>query len=117
MPCVEVRETVAMPPFVRRRVASRRRCATWIEPRFSGVAHRSPARFAALRPLRRENGGTPVPLADRFENRMRRVNRALERDGAFVGKIEAVTALARRMVPGCDGAGIALQIRNQTRSV
>jgi len=52
-----------------------------------------------------------------FVERIGRVNRTLVADQTFAGKLEAVAALAQRLLPGCDGAGITLRIRDEPYSV
>jgi len=55
--------------------------------------------------------------SERFVERIHQVTRTLVADQTFAGKLIAVAALAQRLLPGCDGAGIALRIRDETHSV
>jgi hypothetical protein len=52
-----------------------------------------------------------------FGARLGRVQRALAMDRGIIGKLEAVSALAKRMIESCDGAGLALQVGGRTRSI
>jgi len=55
--------------------------------------------------------------SQRFVERIGRLSRTLVADQTFAGKLEAVAALAQRLLPGCDGAGITLRIRDEPYSV
>jgi len=61
--------------------------------------------------------GSEGARSERFVERIHQVTRTLVADHTFAGKLIAVAALAQRLLPGCDGAGIALRIRDQTHSV
>jgi hypothetical protein len=52
-----------------------------------------------------------------FDARLGRVQRALVMDRGIIGKLEAVAALATRMIGPCDGAGLALQVGGRTQSI
>jgi len=55
--------------------------------------------------------------AEQFSDTLRRLNEALEHDRGFVGRLEAVAALARRMIPDCDAAGLVAVAKGRAWSV
>jgi len=52
-----------------------------------------------------------------FERRLRKVKRELLGDGATIGRLEALTAVAKLLIANCDGAGFALEATGGTQSV
>ena len=59
----------------------------------------------------------PEPADDEFSLRSERLVRALWMERGLMGRLEAVTALSKRLVDGCDAAGVALQIHGEARSL
>jgi GAF domain-containing protein len=52
-----------------------------------------------------------------FAVRSARLIRALWMERGLMGRLEAVTALSKRLIAGCDAAGIALQVHGEARSL
>jgi GAF domain-containing protein len=52
-----------------------------------------------------------------FDGRLARVERALWVDRGIIGKLEAVSALATRLVDGCDRAGMAMDVHGRVQSL
>jgi GAF domain-containing protein len=52
-----------------------------------------------------------------FAVRSARLVRALWMERGLMGRLEAVTALSKRLVAGCDAAGVALQVHGEARSL
>jgi len=52
-----------------------------------------------------------------FYDHLERLNAALEHDRGFVGRLEAIAALARRMIADCDAAGLAAIAKGRTWSI
>jgi GAF domain-containing protein len=54
---------------------------------------------------------------EQFENKLDEVYRALLDGQGLAARLETVAGLAKTLIAGCDGAGFALQVRGQTRSI
>src|SRR5437763_13309097 len=52
-----------------------------------------------------------------FEEHVARLEGALRHDRGLVGRLEAIAAIARRTVAGCDAAGIAVIAKGRVWSV
>ena len=56
-------------------------------------------------------------MPEGFAAKLERVRWALEKDHGFIGRLEAVAALARRVIADCDGAGISAVAHGRAWSV
>jgi GAF domain-containing protein len=59
----------------------------------------------------------PEPADGEFSLRSERLVRALWMERGLMGRLEAVTALSKRLIDGCDAAGVALQVHGEARSL
>ena len=55
-------------------------------------------------------------LPEEAVERLARVSKLLRTQRSLPAKLEAVVALAKQMVPGCDSAGIMLLVEGQATS-
>jgi GAF domain-containing protein len=56
-------------------------------------------------------------VGDDFEDNVARLEKSLARDRGLVGRLEAIAGIARRMVPDCDAAGVAVIAKGRVWSV